>query len=179
MNNFWVFQQLFFTRNHHVRCSAWSQVAELAKQGVHLLMCENVLVSHPVLCNKSMVKVCSLQSTLLDCVGHFLPHKFTFTCSDYHYCCAGTLINMHNIHNLWSPQKCAGINAVQIVELRHLAIARAQTCILVSRDCNTDVTSCGARQKPQKLTLLYTRYILYVLISFATVSAIKGLAAAS
>ena len=26
---------------------------------------------------------------------------------------AGTLINMHNIHNLWSPQKCAIVNAVQ------------------------------------------------------------------
>ena len=36
---------------------------------------------------------------------------------------AGTLINMHNIHNLWSPQKCASVNAVQTglcVELRHL-----------------------------------------------------------
>ena len=35
----------------------------------------------------------------------------------------GTLINMHNIHNLWSPQKCASVNAVQTglcVELRHL-----------------------------------------------------------
>ena len=54
---------------------------------------------------------------------------------------AGMLINMHNIHNLWSPQKCASVNAVQTglcVELRHLAIARAQTCI---RDCNADVTS--------------------------------------
>ena len=71
---------------------------------------------------------------------------------------AGTLINMHNIHNLWSPQKCASVNAVQAgfcVELRHLAIARAQTCILVSCDCNAD------------------------LLSFATVLAIKGLAAAS
>ena len=26
---------------------------------------------------------------------------------------AGTLINMHNIHNLWSPQKCASVNSVQ------------------------------------------------------------------
>ena len=26
-----------------------------SKQGVHVLMCENVLVSHPVLCNKSMM----------------------------------------------------------------------------------------------------------------------------
>ena len=33
--------------------------------------------------------------------------------------------------------------------------------------------------KPQKLTQLYTRYIFYVLLSFATVLAIKGLAAAS
>ena len=40
---------------------------------------------------------------------------------------AGTLINMHN---LWSPQKCASVNAGLCVELRHLAIARAQTCIL-------------------------------------------------
>ena len=33
------------------------------------------------------------------------------------------LINMHNIHNLWSPQKCASVNAVQTglcIELRHL-----------------------------------------------------------
>ena len=32
---------------------------------------------------------------------------------------AGTLINMHNIHNLWSPQKCASVNAGLCVELRH------------------------------------------------------------
>ena len=89
---------------------------------------------------------------------------------------AGTLINMHNIHNLWSPQKCASVNAVLCVELRHLAIARAQTCILIA----TLTSHPAARdQKPQKLTQLYTRYIFYVLLSFATVLAIKGLAAAS
>ena len=61
---------------------------------------------------------------------------------------AGTLINLHNIHNLWSPQKCASVNAGLCVELRHLAIARAQTCI---RDCNADVASCGERPKTTEI----------------------------
>ena len=87
---------------------------------------------------------------------------------------AGTLINIHNIHNLWSPQKCAGVNQPLCVELRHLLnrvcrhvfLYATLTSHLVARD-----------QKPQKLTQLYTRYIFHVLLSFATVLAIKGLAA--
>ena len=79
---------------------------------------------------------------------------FTFTIVKV----AGTLINMHNIHNLWSPQKCASVNAGLCVELRHLAIARARICI---RDCNADVTSCGARPKTTEInSALHTLHIL-------------------
>ena len=65
------------------------------------------------------------------------------------------LINMHNIHNLWSPQKCASVNAVQTglcVELRHLAIARAQTSLFLYHVIATLTSHLAARdQQPQKL----------------------------